>query len=51
MRPKKHDMHFLVGDELLPHAFVNIPNKTMHIAVFIFIFIVHFISIIFFFLF
>jgi hypothetical protein len=34
MRPGKHDLHFLVGVELLPHAFVNIPDKKMHIGVF-----------------
>jgi hypothetical protein len=28
MRPKKHDLHFLVDVELLPHAIVNIPNET-----------------------
>jgi hypothetical protein len=33
----KHDMHFLIGVELLPHAFVNIPDEKMHIGVFIFI--------------
>jgi hypothetical protein len=27
MRPGKHDLHFLMGVELLPHAFVNIPDK------------------------
>jgi hypothetical protein len=37
MRPEKHDLHFLLGVELLPHAFVNIPHKKMHIGVFIFI--------------
>jgi hypothetical protein len=35
MRPGKHDMHFLVGVELLPHAYVNIPDVKMHIGVFI----------------
>jgi hypothetical protein len=46
MRPGKHDLHFLVDDEFLPHAFVNIPNKKMHIGVyFIFIFIIFFIFI------
>jgi hypothetical protein len=39
MRPKKHNLHFLVGVELLPHAFVNIPDEKMHIGVFLFIFI------------
>jgi hypothetical protein len=34
MRPGKHDLHFLVGVELLPHAFVNIPDETIHIGVF-----------------
>jgi hypothetical protein len=33
MRPGKHDLHFLVGVELLPHAFVNIPDEKMHIGV------------------
>jgi hypothetical protein len=42
MRPGKHDLHFLVGVELLPHAFVNIPDEKMHIGVFLFIFIIHF---------
>jgi hypothetical protein len=42
MHPGKHDLHFLVGVELLPHAFVNIPDEKMHIGVyFIFIFIIH----------
>jgi hypothetical protein len=39
MRPGKHDLHFLVGVELLPHAFVNIPDEKMHIGVCLFIFI------------
>jgi hypothetical protein len=34
MRPGKHDLHFLVGVELLPHAFVNILDKKMHIGVY-----------------
>jgi hypothetical protein len=38
MRSGKHDLHFLVGVELLPHAFVNIPDEKMHIGVFLFIF-------------
>jgi hypothetical protein len=33
MRPGKHDLHFLVDVELLPHAFVNIPDEKMHIGV------------------
>jgi hypothetical protein len=41
MYPGKHDMHFLVGVELLPHAFVNIPDEKMHIGVFLFIFIIY----------
>jgi hypothetical protein len=45
MRPGKHDLHFLVGVELLPHAFVNIPDEKMQIGVFLFIFIIHFIFI------
>jgi hypothetical protein len=36
MRPGKHDLHFLVGAELLPHTFVNIPDEKMNIRVFIF---------------
>jgi hypothetical protein len=43
MRPGKHDLHFLVDVKLLPHAIVNIPNETIHIGVFIFIFIIYFI--------
>jgi hypothetical protein len=39
MRPGKHDLHFLVGVELLPHAFVNIPDEKMHFGVFTFFFI------------
>jgi hypothetical protein len=42
----KHDLHFLVGVELLPHAIVNIPNETIHIGVLLFIFIIYFIFII-----
>jgi hypothetical protein len=35
-----------VDVELLPHAFVNIPDEKMHIGVyFLFIFIIHFIFI------
>jgi hypothetical protein len=34
MRPGKHDVHFLVGVELLPHAFVNIPDEKMYIGVY-----------------
>jgi hypothetical protein len=47
MRAEKHDLHFLVGGELLPHAFVNIPDEKMHIGVFPFTFIIYFIFIIF----
>jgi hypothetical protein len=43
MRPGKHDLHFLVGVELLPHAFVNIPDEKIHIGVFLYIFIFYFI--------
>jgi hypothetical protein len=46
MRPGKHEFHFLVDVELLPHAIVNIPNETIHIGVFLFIFIIYFIFII-----
>jgi hypothetical protein len=45
MHPGKHDLHFLVGIELLPHAFVNIPDEKMHFGVFIFISIIYFIFI------
>jgi hypothetical protein len=37
MSPGKHNLHFLVVVELLPHAFVNIPDEKMHIEVFKFI--------------
>jgi hypothetical protein len=37
MRPGKHDLHFFVGAELLPHAFVNIPDEKMHIGVFFYL--------------
>jgi hypothetical protein len=39
MRPGKHDLHFLVGAELLPHAFVNIPDGKMHIGVILYLFL------------
>jgi hypothetical protein len=39
MRPGKHDLHFLVDVELLPHAIVNIPNETMHIGVILYLFL------------
>jgi hypothetical protein len=45
MRPRKHDLRFLVGAELLPHAFVNITDEKMHMGVFIFIFIFSFLFI------
>jgi hypothetical protein len=45
MRPGKHDLHFLVDVDLLPHAFVNIPDEKMHFGVFLFIFIIYFIFI------
>jgi hypothetical protein len=38
MRSGKHDLHFLVGVEYLPHAFVNIADEKMQFGVF-FIFI------------
>jgi hypothetical protein len=47
MRPKKHDLHFLVDVELLPHAFVNIPDEKMNIGVFTFIFIIYYMFIFF----
>jgi hypothetical protein len=40
MRPGKHNLHFLVGVELLPHDFVNIPDETIHIFIFIIYFII-----------
>jgi hypothetical protein len=43
MRPGKHDLHFLVGVELLPHAFINIPDEKINIGVLRFIFIIYFI--------
>jgi hypothetical protein len=45
MRAGKHDLHFLVGVELLPHAFVNIPDEKMHFGVFLFIIIIYLIFI------
>jgi hypothetical protein len=39
MCPGKHDLHFLVGVELLPHAIVNIPNETVHIGEFYYLFL------------
>jgi hypothetical protein len=42
MRPGKHNLHFLVGVELLPHAIVNIPNETVHIGVFYYLFYFHY---------
>jgi hypothetical protein len=47
MRSGKHDLHFFVDVELLPHAFVDIPDEKMHIGVFVFIFIIYFLFIIF----
>jgi hypothetical protein len=46
MGPGKHNLHFLVDVELLPHEIVNIPNEIIHIGVFIFIFIIYLIFII-----
>jgi hypothetical protein len=45
MRLGKHNLHFLVGVDLLPHAFVNISDERMHIGVFISICIIYFIFI------
>jgi hypothetical protein len=45
MRPRKHNLHFLVGVKLLPHAFVNVPDEKMHIGVFVFIFVVYYLFI------
>jgi hypothetical protein len=33
MREGKHTLHFLVGEELLPHTIVNIPKEKMHMGV------------------
>jgi hypothetical protein len=42
MRRGKHSLHFVVDDELLPHAIVNIPNnEKMHIRVFHIIFFIY----------
>jgi hypothetical protein len=41
MRPGKHDLHFLEGVDLLPHAFVNIPDKKMHIGVLLYILFIY----------
>jgi hypothetical protein len=38
MRPGKHDLHFLIGIKLLPHAFVNIPDEKMNFGVYFFFF-------------
>jgi hypothetical protein len=38
MHQGKHILHFLVGVELLPHAFVNIPDEKIHIGVFLLFF-------------
>jgi hypothetical protein len=35
--PTYERYNLLVGVELLPHAFVNIPDEKMHIGVFVFI--------------
>jgi hypothetical protein len=42
MRPGKHNLHFLLGVELLPHAFVNIPDEKMQFKVFLFLFFIYF---------
>jgi hypothetical protein len=34
MHPGKHDLHFLVGVDLLPHAFVNIPDEKIYLGVY-----------------
>jgi hypothetical protein len=35
MRSGKHSLHFVVDDELLPHAIVNITdNENIHIGVY-----------------
>jgi hypothetical protein len=51
MRPGKHNLHFLVGVELLPHAFVNIPNEKMHMGVCIYIYTYYLFCFYFFFIF
>jgi hypothetical protein len=47
MRSGKHDLHFLVGVELLPHVFVNIPDEKMQFGVYIYIFIIYLLLILF----
>jgi hypothetical protein len=51
MRPGKHDLHFLVGAELLPHTFVNIPDEKMNIGVFVIVFVIYYVIFFFFFFF
>jgi hypothetical protein len=42
MRKRKHSLHFVVDDELLPHAIVNIPNnENIHIGVYYFILFIY----------
>jgi hypothetical protein len=45
MRPGKHDLHFLVGVELQPHAFVNILDEKRYIGYIFFLYILNFIHI------
>jgi hypothetical protein len=46
MSPAKHNLHFVVGVDLLPYVIVNIPDEKMHIGVyFIFIFNIYFVFI------
>jgi hypothetical protein len=43
MRKGKHSLHFLVNDELIPHAIINIPNnEKMHIGVFFYFILYYF---------
>jgi hypothetical protein len=51
MRKRKHSLHFVVDDELIPHAIVNIANNekmhigVYHIILYIYLFIYIFINI------
>jgi hypothetical protein len=50
MRSKKHNLHFFVGGDLLPHTIVNIPHEKIHMGVFVFIISFIFFSFFFFFI-
>jgi hypothetical protein len=47
MRPGKHDLHFLVGVELLPRAFVNILDENIHVGLVFLLFIIYFVFLLF----